>query len=62
MDGEDNTKEDVEDIMVVDSTNEIVFLPQLRGRFFNPELADQYVQELREIRKQKEDSYGAGLF
>ena len=62
VDSEDHTREDVEDTTVVDSTNEIVFPPELRGRIFNPELADQYIQELREIRKKKEDSYGAGLF
>ena len=62
VDSEDHTKEDFEHITVVDSTNEIVFPPELRGRIFNPELADQYIQELREIRKQKEDSYSCGLF
>ena len=62
VDSEDHTREDVEHITVVDSTNEIVFPPELRGRIFNPELADQYIQELREIRKQKEDSYSGGLF
>ena len=62
VDGKDNTKEHVEDITVVDSTNEIVFPPELRGRIFNPELTDQYIQELREIRKQKEVSYDGGLF
>ena len=48
VDSEDHTREDVEHITVVDSTNEIVFPPELRGRIFNPELADQYIQELRE--------------
>jgi len=61
VDSEDHTREDVEHITVVDSTNVPVPL-ELRGRIFNPELADQYIQELREIRKQKEDSYGGGLF
>ena len=62
VDSEDHTREDVEHITVVDSTNEIVFPTELQSRIFKPELADQYIQELREIRKQKEDSCSGGLF
>ena len=61
VEDEDHAGEDVDHIAVIDSTNEIVFPPELRGRIFNPELTDQYIHELREIRKQKEFSYDGGL-